>query len=148
MHTVFYHHYVYFPHPRLHCVLMLFSVPVILQVNFKPLPQPTRSTPSSSPPTWSFRDTKQSRRRRQVICNWPVRPVQGKNRKTAPLTKKMTETEDDRILSFTALRDRTLYPLHWEGKCKSFICPFSKFKSFAPAEPYYRSCACLFIDGF
>lgn len=65
-----------FPYPELHCILMLFSVPVILQLNFKTLPRATRSTPSSSPPTWSFRDTKQCRRRVQVTWNYPARPVQ------------------------------------------------------------------------
>lgn len=90
---------------------MLFPVPVILQLNFRASPRPIRNTPSSSLPIWSSRDTKQSRRRVQVICNCPVRSIQS-NRRTAPLTKKTTETEDDRGLSLTALRDRTLYPLH------------------------------------
>ena len=69
------------------------------QVNFKPLPRPTRNTPSSSPHTWSFRDIKRSRRRCRAIWNWPVRAVQGINRKKAPLTKKTTEYQDDRELS-------------------------------------------------
>lgn len=127
----------------------------LVQVNFKPLPPPTRNTPSSSPRTWSFRDIKRSRRRRRAIWNWPVGAVRGINRKTAPLTKKTTEREDDRELSHRETE-------HWNHctereklPTKSVTCPpttffffLSKFQSFATAEPYCRLCACLFYWWF
>ena len=119
---------------QLHFHLTLFSV--ILQVNFNPSPQTTRSTPSSSPPTWSSRDIKRSSRRHQATWNSPVSPAQGNNRRRAPRTRKTTETDEERKHN---LRHSELYWLHWEGKG-------SKLESVAMAETCCRSCACLFID--
>jgi len=76
---------------------------VIPQMSFKLSPQPTQSMPNSLPPTWSFRDTKRSEKQDRVIWNWLAAPVQGKKMKTAPLTKKMTETETDCELGSAAL---------------------------------------------
>lgn len=106
----------------------------VAKMNFKPLPQHTQSMPSSSQHTWSFRDTKQSRRPVQVISSCLVKPDQRKTRKTAaPLTKRMTEKS---------------LPLQWETDLWIYctekentvvISPpttFRKLRSLTTEEPY------------